>query len=79
MTDRHDCLSSAYCLYFAAFLLFPNVENNSCACNDQSRCVPFGPIVSDLIFDGQVLTWGCGAKGQLGYGMERALLQTSNM
>jgi hypothetical protein len=27
----------------------------------------------------QVLTWGCGAKGQLGYGMERALLQTSNM
>ena len=33
-----------------------------------------------MMFDGiQVLTWGCGAKGQLGYGMERALLQTSTM
>jgi hypothetical protein len=39
--------------YLAAFLLFLNVENYSCACNDQSRCVHFGPIVSYLIVDGR--------------------------
>jgi alpha-tubulin suppressor-like RCC1 family protein len=49
-------------------------------CGGFIRSVAAGGFHSAAVMDdGQVVTWGGGAKGQLGYGMERALLQTSHM